>query len=644
MVLKKYEIEAALHAEHKAIQEGQLKEDNPLDQSEEFRQFCEACRRGDLKTCQEKLQEGANINARDRFDYTPLILASLCGHYEVCQLLLESGALCERDTFQGERCLYNALNDRIRNLLLSYDYSKSRDPLQPLASHLTSLLNLTVPQTSDITLVAESTSFKLHKFILAARSPYFAKKLASAPDTVTWKVPISIPTKSLEIAILGLYLSEVNVDFGASEEEQAILAGIDKLGKQLEIDSLLDTIIESNRRIQRQKRGQEVERGRLQLDGWFHRNVLHHAVTISREKVDGVRWDRQNNIFADVLLCATEEDEPVEDGSSNARHDIVHIYAINEQSNGIPVGPAATTQSRSRSRSRAPAKSVLFPVHRAMLLRSEYFSAMFSSPFKEAQDSEHLPIVHVDCTPAVLRVILAYLYTEQASFGLDTAIEVLFVADFLMIEKLKVKAAMIISTLGNGVSSVVEAENPRGETIDEEEDALDIYEVVRAGWQTRVHRLEEFGARYMAYRLEHYIDQEDFKQLVRESAARIKGRQETDTVELIDDIRFYLSERFRLRFEDAGIDEMTEEEERKSAGAVSETEAKVQKDGWANGDGTKALAMSETEAETEAAFEKGMIRTLDGDEAGDEFTQDALNYQILLGKIDTLLENLHLDA
>lgn len=30
--------------------------------------------------------------------------ASLCGHYEVVQLLLDSGALCERDTFQGERC------------------------------------------------------------------------------------------------------------------------------------------------------------------------------------------------------------------------------------------------------------------------------------------------------------------------------------------------------------------------------------------------------------------------------------------------------------------------------------------------------------------------------------------------------------
>src|SRR6266702_8657208 len=66
--------------------------------------------------------------------------ASLCGHYEVVQLLLDSGALCERDTFAGERCLYNALNDRIRNLLLSYDYAKSTNPLQPFAAHISSLL------------------------------------------------------------------------------------------------------------------------------------------------------------------------------------------------------------------------------------------------------------------------------------------------------------------------------------------------------------------------------------------------------------------------------------------------------------------------------------------------------------------------
>lgn len=73
---KKFEIEAALATEARAISSGQLKEENPLDLSDEFRAFCEACRRGDLKVCQEKISEGVNINARDKFDYTPLILVS----------------------------------------------------------------------------------------------------------------------------------------------------------------------------------------------------------------------------------------------------------------------------------------------------------------------------------------------------------------------------------------------------------------------------------------------------------------------------------------------------------------------------------------------------------------------------------------
>ena len=66
----------SLHEEKKLIENGVLKEDNPLDNSENFHRLCEACRRGDLKACQEMITEGANINAKDLFDYTPLILVS----------------------------------------------------------------------------------------------------------------------------------------------------------------------------------------------------------------------------------------------------------------------------------------------------------------------------------------------------------------------------------------------------------------------------------------------------------------------------------------------------------------------------------------------------------------------------------------
>lgn len=455
-----------------------------------------------------------------------LIKASLCGHFEVVQLLLESGALCERDTFQGERCLYNALNDRIRNLLLSYDYSKSSDPLQPLAGHITSLLLREEPQTSDITLTTYDSSFQLHKFVLSARSPYFANKLAAAPETTSWKLAHSIPTQSFETAIRYLYLGEVSADTGKGEEEQAILTGIDKLSRQLEIDRLFESIIEGgDRRMARQRRTEEVTRGRDQLASWFQNNVLKHKIKIDTSKAEDIRWDRDNSIFADVLL---RSDEPVENSTEDVS--TPDVRKTDGPLNGIPIGNFA---SRSPSRSRSSRQSVLFPVHRAMLLRSEFFQTMFASGFKEAQETPHLQIIPIDCSPDVLEIVLTYLYTEKADFSLEVAVEVLFAADLLFIEKLKQRAAMIISTLGNGATSVVESENPRGETsID---DAVDIYDVVRAGWDTRVHRLEEFGARFIAYRLERFIDEEEFAELVRESAARIQGRQETDTVELIDE-------------------------------------------------------------------------------------------------------------
>lgn len=56
------------------IQDGVIRDESPLDLTPVFRRLCDACRVGDLKACHEALADGANINARDQFDYTPLIL------------------------------------------------------------------------------------------------------------------------------------------------------------------------------------------------------------------------------------------------------------------------------------------------------------------------------------------------------------------------------------------------------------------------------------------------------------------------------------------------------------------------------------------------------------------------------------------
>lgn len=561
------------------------------------------------------------------------------------QMLLEQGALCERDTFQGERCLYNALNDRIRNLLLSYDYSKSTDPLQPLAAHITSLLTREAPKTADIAVHTGNATFDLHKFVLSARSPYFANKLSAAPETTSWKLANTVPTQSFETCVRYLYLGEVGADLGDGEEEQAILTGIDKLSRLLEVPQLFENILQSgDRRQARQRRTEEIERGRDQMASWFEENVLRHKLEVESDKAETVRWSRDNSIFADVLLRA-DEDEEEESEESPEPAPATSVRRTEGRLNGIPIGHfASTTSSRSPSRRRKPSRSVLFPCHRGMLLRSEVFATMFASPFREGQATSHLQIVPVDCTPDVLEVILTYLYTEKADFPLALALDVLHAADMLFIEKLKQRAALLISTLGNGSASVVEAENPRGET--DVEETINIYDVVRAGWDTRVHRLEEFGARYIAYRLERYIDEPEFKDLVRESAGRIQSRQETDTVELVDDIRYYLSERFRLRFEDAGLDEMMDETAPLTELADNDpqpTEPKAQDDEGYGGSPPEN-ADEGYAPDLETLETQGVVRTLDGEIAGDEFAQDALNYQILLGKIETLMENLGLDG
>ncbi|KAF3807296.1 BTB/POZ domain-containing protein 3 [Colletotrichum gloeosporioides] len=636
MVLRKDELETQLKNENELIKSGVLREDNPLDQSTEFEAFLLACRRGDLKTCQELISAGVNINGKDRFDYTPLIIASLCGHLELVQLLLESGALAERNTFQGERCIYNALNDRIRNLLLEYDYSKSTDPLQPWAGHITTLLSKSVPRTADISLIAASQSFELHKFLLAARTPYFRKKLADAPERVKYELPATIPVESFQVALRYLYLGEVPrdlVDARSTVTEEDVLIGVDKLSDYLEINQLWEAILAgSDRRLARQRYQDEVQRAQRQVEQFYREKVLGHKMIVETRRVNDIKWRHDNSIFADCLLCAHEPEG--EDGTDDTTEETETVA----NHIGIPLGPAPNGDGSKLAKK--PRRSVVYPVHKAILIRSPYFETMFSSEFKEAQDSEHLHVVTVDCNPDVLEIVLTFLYTEKVDCPLELALDLLYTADILFLDKLKTKAAQAISTLGSGTSNAL-IDRTHGEGEEEEMEPINIYDVIHAAWDLRVQRLEEFAARYLAHRLEDYIDEPDFAELINESASRIKNRQETDTIELLDDIRYYLGERFRLRFEDANLEDMMDEQGEINA-AVAETLATQSEQVEGKGE---PVPVQEKKDEVPVQNGDGEgVKTLGGEMAEDEFASDAINYQILLGKIDVMLDRLKLDA
>lgn len=669
-ILKKHELEAKLKDEHQLIEQGILRDENPLDLTTDFSRFLDACRKGDLKTCQELISNGVNINGKDPYDYTPLIIASLCGHFELVQLLLESGALAERNTFQGERAVYNALNDRIRNLLLSYDYSKSTDPLQPWASHITQLLTRQIPKTSDITLTSGSESLHLHKFLLSARTPYFREKLSVAPETTQWRLSSAVPVEAFRVVARYLYLGELPrdlVDPRSSASEEEVFRGIDKVSKQLEVEKLWEAVLSlDDRRLARQRYQDEVQRAQAQVERFFRDNVLGHKMVVDTRKAGEIKWKHDNSIFADCLLRADEEEGDDDPGEEDDSQETV-IGA-----NGIPIGPASGTSEANGTTTR-PRKSAVYPVHKAMLIRSPYFETMFSSEFLEAQDSEHLHMVKVDCTPEVLEVILTFLYTEKADCPLDLAMDLLYTSDMLLMDRLKTKAAQTISTLGSATGNILVDRTHmaaaaaaitgegQGQPEQVEVEPINVYDVIHAAWQLRVQRLEEFAARYLAYRLEDYIDEPEFAELIQESAARLRRREETDTIELLDDIRYYLSERFRLRFEDAGLEDIMDENgeidaeavEGLAAAAGAASAAGEEHAGTAGGSGADGDGKQAPEAAAVAPADgagpvpeggAGVVRTLEGEVVEDEFDLDAMNYQILLGKIDTLLESLKLDA
>ncbi|PUU73034.1 hypothetical protein B9Z19DRAFT_1058675 [Tuber borchii] len=556
---------------------------NPLDESEPFQKLCEACRLGDLGTVQGLIASGGvNLNAVDRFDNLPLTLASLCGHYEVVELLLESGAVCERDTFQGERILYNALNNRIKSLLLRYDYSKSVDPAQPWAAHITSLLSREPLDTTDIVVTATSTTglqtaFHLHRFMLSARSPYCRRKLAlpSTPPTTTTtsehepkktiQLSQNFSSRAFETLVKYIYLGEVSAD---PDSDGEAMANIEKLSKHLEIPELYEFLLADTPKLRRQLRSEGLKKAQAGMEEWVQENVLGKRIVVRKSQVGQIKIFPENDSFADVLIRSDEPDwrdadtsgkaEPEEEEEEDEDY-LVHIY----------------------------------PAHKS-LLRSEFFTTMFTSPFLEGlptTSTSPLPIIPLPLPAPTLPYLLLHLYLETPTLPpLQHSLSLLYTSDLLFLDRLKSKCAQVIATASD------------------DDLPFHIYDVIRAAWATRVPRLEAFGAKYIAERLEDFLLDPEFAELVAESAGRIKGRQETDTIELVDDIRYYLDERFRMRVDDNLAFCGNGEEE--AAGAEA-AEA-----------GTGAAS----EVDRSLKTEKGRV------------------FEELLGRVDALLEGLRLDA
>lgn len=536
---------------------------NPIDTSTELgRVFCDlqmACRTGDIEVVDTLLSTpNLDINQTDEWDYSPLILASLCGHTAIVELLLSRGAVCDRDTFQGERCIYGALNDTIRDILLSFDISKKVDVSQPFASHISSFLNpINRMVQKDIGFKFDHVNgasnrdlrlMGLNRFLLAARSDYFKDKVT--PGGLWYSESIVSMSSTTDAFVFKVIVDYIYLRTDSLPlDNKTIVDSLRQLAAEIGANDLaraIDVVSECKDDKQRAKLKHDhsykfVEKAREDMSKFLMEKIIDNRVSVKLE---------------------LDEEVEIEDIDPKQYLDNLHKLQL-IQSDGIPDIIMSTVD--------IPSDSIIYyPVHKSMLMRSEYFATMFESDIFKASikevpcvieegksiidkpniDDTHVPIVQMsnNCSNSeVAELVLTFLYHDDIKYippGL--IIELLFAADELLLDRLKTMCAVSITSSFNKF------------TWDEYQELLprlgySSFDLIRVSWQTRCDKLEQHVSKMIAHNLKTiYEDKqqcEQLEELIAESASKIQQRQNTDTIELVDDIRYYLSKKYGVHDE-----------------------------------------------------------------------------------------------
>jgi ankyrin repeat/BTB/POZ domain-containing protein 1 len=163
--------------------------------------------------------------------------------------------------------------------------------------------------------------------------------------------------------------------------------------------------------------------------------------------------------------------------------------------------------------------------------RSEYFRALLTGHFSEAIClSRSLPLdttsevisevtLH-DVSATVFGLILKFIYSHQVDVSPEFVYPLLSASDMYLLPGLaKVLSVAITPYL---------TEN-------------NVIDILAAARLFNVPRLEMQCAQVIAAQLEKIIDNEDLSVIVREEAETIRTREETDSIPLVDDIRFHIT-------------------------------------------------------------------------------------------------------
>ncbi len=529
--------------------------------SKEFRELCTACRKGDIELADKYIATGINLNQMDEWDYSPLILASICGHENIVKLLLEKGCIVSRDTFEGSRAIYGALNDSIRSILLSYDITKAVDVTQPFASHITGILLRPKFVSFDALLTfpdLPKESMKIHRFMLMVISDYFWEKLSSS-DTKDSSFCVSTQdilcnrhnVRSWKFLVDYIYLvpkldlKDIDIDDLISLAEDVHLPDLASVVKRIYV---ANTMAERSR-VKNQVQQQICSIARGKLKRFVTQQIIQPMIV------------RKINVSLKINNDDTVIDITNNDAYKNVLSPDEKRHLIDK--NGADVILCVEVADH----------YLFYPVHRAILSRSEYFDTLFRSSFVETslfldtmledegiidrqyflKNPNAIPVLSLPVSSVtqcidglsseelqirgskLVEIILDFLYFDTVDIPTVLAIDTLMLADSLFIDRLKTMAAIAITQIDNY-----------------DECEISLYDVLRVSWKTRVQRLETHVAKIISANLSKYLHDPEFKAVIEESAGRIDAREDYDTIELVADIKYYLRRKYHIDNEDEG--------------------------------------------------------------------------------------------
>ncbi|XP_043245593.1 ankyrin repeat and BTB/POZ domain-containing protein 1-like isoform X1 [Amphibalanus amphitrite] len=402
------------------------------------------CRTGDLAKVKYLVEiKEVEVNIRDKWDSTPLYYACLCGHAELVEYLLEAGARCEANTFDGERCLYGALTDEIRRVLLRRHavtrQTIRRDVYQEFLRRL-----LEAHPFSDITFVVHGASFPVHRCVLAARSEYFCDMLDTKwrdRTTVTLTNDLVNPAA---FASLLQFLYTGRLETAVADVDDCL-----RLANQCRLTDLRHQLEEHIARVDEfvsGKPGTRVTQLVLESDEALAELALDLAVMAEQA--------------VPPALCswAVGTELPLMPKVPPRYADVVFLVEEHR-----------------------------FPAHKVFFCgRSEYFRALLRDPFSESGCDAGVPLITLrGLTAPVFVSMVHFVYQNTATLTESTVLDVLSAADMCLLPGLK-------RLCGNFLVDLLDREN--------------VLPVLKTARLFQLPKLEDACTQFIAENLDQVLD------------------------------------------------------------------------------------------------------------------------------------------